>query len=128
MKNGLLVFVMVLAGLSYPVQALSVELSKKFIDQMVGESDLIMIGRVEALSNSDTSSDRLAKVRGIYGIKGLADVTLIYRTGISEFDPDCCEVGKAYLFFLRRQPNGLFVTVGGRQGAIEASSELRAEE
>lgn len=125
--NKLLLNVVVLVGLALPGAALPVELNKKFIDQMVAESDLIMIGKVEALSSSDTSADQLAQVRGIYGIKGLADVTLIYRTGIRELDPDCCEVGKTYLLFLRRQPNGLFVTVGGRQGAIEASSESRAK-
>jgi len=125
--NRLLLIAWLLFGITLPSELLAVELSKKFIDQMIDESDLIMIGKVEALSASDTSADQLARLRGIYGIKGLADVTLIYRTGIRELDPDCCEVGKTYLFFLRRQPNGLFVTVGGRQGSIEASSESKDE-
>jgi hypothetical protein len=101
---------------------MSVELDKKFVDDMVHESDIIIVGHVTGLHQSESSRDMYASIKAVYGIKGFRDVNLIYRTGIRELDPDCCEVGKTYLLFLRRQPNGFFVTVGGRQGSIEATS------
>ena len=94
-------------------------LTMKTMDQMVKESDVILIGKVVELSHFERTQG-LAIVESISFIKGSGSIKLIYKTGISELDPDCCELGKRYLFFLRRQPDGHFVTVGGRQGAIAA--------
>ena len=94
-------------------------LTMKTMDQMVQESDVILIGRVVELSHFEKTQS-LAIVESISSIKGSGEIKLIYKTGISELDPNCCELGKRYLFFLRRQPDGYFVTVGGRQGAIAA--------
>ncbi len=120
MRNRLLAFVVIALGLAFPGAVGALVLNKKTMDQMVAESDLIMIGRVESLSVAPPYGDGIAQIRGVAAVKGLADVTLVYRTGMTELNPDCCEIGKSYLFFLRRQPGGEYFTVGGRQGAIEA--------
>ncbi len=93
----------------------------KTMDQMVQESDVIMIGKVVELATFEERQG-LAVVESISTIKGSGEIKLIYKTGISELDPKCCELGRTYLFFLRRQPDGYFVTVGGRQGAIAAEA------
>ena len=94
-------------------------LTMKTMDQMVSESDVILVGTVIELSSFE-GTQGLALIQNTAPIKGSGEIKLIYKTGISELDPDCCELGKKYLFFLRRQPDGYFVTVGGRQGAIAA--------
>ena len=96
-------------------------LTMKTMDQMVQESDVILIGKVVELANFE-GREVVAVVENISAIKGSGEIKLIYKTGISELDPYCCELGKRYLFFLRRQPDGYFVTVGGRQGAIAAEA------
>lgn len=99
-------------------QAESISPSKKYIGDRALESDLIMVGKVIDVLPFEKQGQMYARVIKISPMKGSGNASFIFRTGISELDPDCCVVGKAYLLFLRTLPDGYFVTVGGRQGVI----------
>lgn len=115
-----LIFLMFFSG-----QAESISPSKKYIGDMVLESDLIMVGKVVEVLPFEKQGQMYARVISISQIKGSGDANFIYKTGISELDPDCCVVGKTYLLFLRRQPDGYFVSVGGRQGVIPSTKNAK---
>jgi hypothetical protein len=59
-----------------------------------------------------------ARVRVDVVLKGTprGDIEVLTDAGIAEMDPECCEVGKSYLFFLERVKSGRFESVNARFG------------
>src|SRR3954465_11103380 len=79
-------------------------------DQKVRAADLVIIGRVV----STQESPRYAGIHATTVLKGTPPETIrfVVQAGISEMDPHCCtEVGRSYLFFLRREKDGTFGSV-----------------
>lgn len=104
-------------------QSKSIEPEKKFMDDMVLESDIIMVGEVMGVFPIPEYGQMYAHVRNVSQIKGFGDINLIYRTGISEDNPDCCVIGRRYLLFVHKHVNGFYVSVGGRQGVVPADEK-----
>jgi len=87
--------------------------------EKVGRSDLVLIGTV-------TQANRVpALMHGGYAtltvltiLKGEAgeQVNISTYSPVAELDPQCCDVGATYLMFLRRLPDGQYVSVRGRHG------------
>ena len=84
------------------------------LDAKARQSDLVIVGRVVRLhvrsSRSVGIEVRTADVVVKATLKGASQETIevLYRSPIDEYAPDCCEVGKSYVFFLKKMPNGQF--------------------
>jgi hypothetical protein len=92
-----------------------------YLRDMVAQADYILVARVVGLYDGE-GPEKYARIEPITEIKGSGPTTILYKSGISEHDPDCCELGARYLFFLQRTPSGAIVTIGGREGAVKATS------
>ena len=119
MSNKLLSGLLVV-GLALSASASAVSPSAKTLGITVKESDVILVGKVVELSTFEESQG-VARIEPITWIKGSGEIHFLYRTGIRELDPECCDLGSSYLLFLRRQPDGVFVAVGGKQGVVPVS-------
>lgn len=108
---------LILIGLALPTAVSAISPSGKTVEITVQESDVILVGKVVNLSSFE-QNQAIARIEPITWIKGSGEVHFLYRTGIQELDPECCEIGRSYLLFLRRQPDGTFVPVGGKQGVV----------
>jgi hypothetical protein len=92
------------------------------LEEKSAKSDLVIIGQVEELdccaSAEGSRMERLAAVRVETSLKGgrKEQVKVRYRSGIAEFDPDCCELGKRYVFFLKLGRDGIYQSVNARFG------------
>lgn len=118
------IFLLTLLLILFSGRSESISPNKKYIGDMVLESDVILVGKVIEVLPFERQGQMYARVISISPIKGAGDVNFIFKTGISELDPsNCCVVGKAYLLFLRRQSDGYFVSVGGKQGVIPADQD-----
>jgi hypothetical protein len=117
--------VLAVGALALPFQATSVAPLKMYAEDMAARADYILIARVTRLYDGQ-GPEKFADLVPVSLIKGPAPETVMYKTGISEFDPKCCEIGASYLFFLQRTPNGSVVVVGGRGGAIRVTSDQPA--
>lgn len=106
---------------------------EKNVERKVSQSDVVIIGQVVA-SNLDTYSDgiqkKYASVRIVDSLKGKVsgNVNVLYRTGISEADPDCCVVGEVYLFFLRRIGNDMYLSSDGKFGVRGTKGKSNVED
>ena len=105
-----------------PSSAISVEPLRMKLGDMVSQSDFILIAKVKRVYSGEGPL-MLADIDPISLVKGSAPSTIVFKNGIHEHDPDCCEPGVSYLFFLQRTPRGVIVTVGGRDAAIKVTSE-----
>lgn len=105
-----------------PSSAISVEPLRMKLGDMVSQSDYILIARVKRVYAGEGPL-MLADIEPISLVKGPAPTTVVFKTGIHEHDPDCCEPGVSYLFFLENTPKGSIVTVGGRDAAIKVTSQ-----
>ena len=117
--------VLSVSALALPFQAASVAPLKMYAEDMAARADYILIAKVTRLYDGQGPA-KFADIEPVSLIKGTAPETVMYKTGISEFDPQCCEIGASYLFFLQRTPNGSVVVVGGRGGAIRVTSDQPA--
>jgi hypothetical protein len=85
-------------------------------------SDLVVIGRVESTRPEKVGAGEeyeYARVHVDRVLKGKPpdQLDVLFRGMVAEFDPDCCEVGKSYLFFLVKQKRiGRFESVNGPFG------------
>jgi len=121
-KFALALSVLAITALATPHQADSVEPVKMYAQDMVNRADYILVAKVTKTYDGQ-GPEKFADLEPVSLIKGTAPTTVMYKTGISEFDPACCETGASYLFFLQRTPNGSAVVVGGRGGAIKVTSD-----
>jgi hypothetical protein len=97
-------------------QATDLPLQKK-----VALSDMVFIGTVRQLNyvmSSGGVRGRTALVHIDTPLKGRqkGDVLVAYDTGDTELEPECCETGGIYLFFLASVPDGRYGTVDGPFG------------
>ena len=113
--------------LALPFHADSVEPLKMYAEDMVERSDYILVATVTRTYDGQGPA-KFADIEPVAQIKGIAPKTFMYKTGISEIDPSCCETGASYLFFLKRASNGSVVTVGGRGGAIKVTGECQSQD
>lgn len=121
-KTNLAVLLMAIGALAIPSPASSVAPVKMYAEDMASRADYILVAKVTRIYDGQ-GREKFADIQPLSLIKGSAPKTVMYTTGISEFDPECCEPGASYLFFLQRTPSGATVVVGGRGGAIRVTSE-----
>jgi len=98
-------------------------------DQKVKRSTLVVLGSVENLdccsSGSSSGMERgIAHVQVVTYLKGrsAARIKVLYKTGIREFDPNCCEIGKRYLFLLTGEKDDIYRSVNGPYGIFEVGT------
>lgn len=75
------------------------------LDQKVRQSDLVLIGKViSTYQKGCMQLNSCAKIEVINVLKGndSGEVVVLFDGEIAERDPLCCEVGKNYLFFIKR--------------------------
>ena len=121
-KAHSILLLLAIGALALPFKAASVEPVKMYAEDMAARADYILVAKVTRLYDGQ-GPGKFADIEPVSLIKGTAPKSVMYKTGISEFDPKCCEMGASYLFFLQRTPNGSVVVVGGRGGAIKVSSD-----
>ena len=121
MKISTLALLLTVFMLAFPFRAGSVEPLRMKLGDMVEKSDYILIARVKRTYGERPL--KYADIEPITLVKGTGPSKIMYRDGISEHNPNCCEPGISYLFFLQDTPSGIIVTVGGRDAAIEVTSE-----
>jgi hypothetical protein len=91
------------------------------LEKKARQSDLVVIGRVESTrpENLPGGTFEYARVHVDQVLKGKPPdrLDVLTKGSITELDPDCCEVGNVYLFFLVKEkwPNR-FESVHGRYG------------
>ncbi len=83
-------------------------------------SDVVVAGHVLSTRTEPPigGGETYARVRVDAILKGTPgeNVEVLTRGMISEFDPDCCVIGKSYLFFLVKLRKGGFESVNGPYG------------
>jgi hypothetical protein len=121
LKISALGLLLAVSTLALPFRAGSVELLKMKLGDMVEQSDYILIARVTRTYGEKPL--KFADIEPITLVKGTSPSTIMYRDGISEHNPDCCEPGASYLFFLQNTPSGIIVTVGGRDAAVKVTAQ-----
>ncbi|MBZ4187252.1 hypothetical protein K7B09_13060 [Thermomonas sp. RSS23] len=121
-RFSLVLLALAIAAVGTPYPAASVEPVKMYAQDMVDRADYILVAKVTRTYDGQ-GPEKFADLEPVSLIKGTAPMTVMYKTGISEFDPACCETGASYLFFLQRTPNGSAVVVGGRGDAIKVTSD-----
>lgn len=99
-------------------------LMKMSLDEMVRQSDLVVIGVATA------HDDKVANISVDTALKGRnpMEFELLTDVGIAEADPDCCVNGRRYLLFLRKTKDGYFMSVDGHFAVVwidQPSSALR---
>lgn len=92
------------------------------LEEKVAASDIVFLGTVQQLDYAPPSGKkvvgRTALVHVDTPLKGnpKGDVLVAYDTGEWELSPECCDMGRVYLFFLRKAPNGTYVSAAGQFG------------
>jgi hypothetical protein len=99
-------------------------LVKMSLDEMVHQSDLVVIGVATA------HGDKVANISVETALKGRnpMEFELLTDIGIAEGDPNCCVNGQRYLMFLRKTKDGYFMSVDGHFGVVwinQPGSSLR---
>ena len=93
------------------------------LDEKVSRSDAVFVAQVIALDKSKLQSDgteySLAKIELVLKGSVSGHVRVVSRSLFSELNPDCCDVGKRYLFFVKTQPDGSYLSANGRYGIYE---------
>jgi hypothetical protein len=115
-RRGLVAFLLLAAGGDVPAN----EVREYGLEKKARLSDVVVIGHVVSKSQEGEGGLRLelSRVQVDKVLKGtLSDgIEVLSKGSISELNPDCCEVGKAYLFFLVKRKDGRFGSVNGRFG------------
>ncbi len=90
------------------------------LEEKSSRSDLVVVGRIER-TDASGGVERVALVHVETRLKGASQglVKVRYRSGISELDPDCCEIGGRYIFFLREGRDGVYQSVNGYFGVYK---------
>ncbi|WP_434702521.1 hypothetical protein J3P85_16570 [Pseudomonas sp. Z1-12] len=99
--------------------AFCLELKKMSLEDKVSLSELVFIGVVtKTQKNSQDFGYDLAITQPIEVLKGNSSevIKIAYNGTIPEAHPNCCEVGKSYLFFVSKNPKGDYYPVNARYG------------
>ena len=91
------------------------------LEEKARRSDLVVIGRVETTrpENLRGGSYEYARVHVDRALKGKPPdhLDVLSKGMTAELDPDCCEAGKVYLFFLMKEKQSeRFVSANGPYG------------
>ena len=92
------------------------------LQEKVAKSDIVFLGTVQQLDYVMPAGKkvvgRTALIRVDTPLKGnpKGEVLLAYGTEVWELEPECCDMARVYLFFLRRLPDGRYTTASGRFG------------
>lgn len=96
------------------------EVREMSLENKVRLSAIVVIGSVISTKTETVSNIELeyARIRVDTVLKGKVpdSVDVLAKGSISEMDPNCCEVGKTYLFFLVKSRNGKFESANGPFG------------
>ncbi len=100
--------------------ALANDVREFSLEKKVGRANVVVIGHVVATRDERVAGMTLqyAQVRVDTVLKGSPPNVLdvLAKGSIAEFDPDCCDIGKVYLFLLSKAKGGKFESVNGRFG------------
>ena len=98
--------------------AVANSIDRKSFEFNVKVADVVAIGFVYGHTDDKSLGVKYARVEVEKLLKGVAtkEILFISRSRLSELDPDCCEIGKRYLFLLEKLPNGSFRSVNGPYG------------
>lgn len=93
--------------------------ARQSLEDQVRQSDLVALGVATGHDHEGVTTVKITTV-----LKGHSEETihLVYRTGIAELDPICCEAGKTYFLLLRRISGSLYETVNGPYGAVDVGT------
>ena len=98
------------------------EVREMSLEKKARQSDLVVIGRVMSTRKEKAKDVTLeyARVRVDKILKGTPPEPLdvLSKDSIAELNPDCCEIGRAYLFFLVKAKQSTFASVNGRFGIL----------
>jgi hypothetical protein len=115
-RGSLVLFVLFAArrdGLANVVREYSLEKKTRL-------SDIVVIGQVVSIHQEPGAGAPLeyAHIQVDKVLKGsaLKSVDILSKGSIAEADPECCEVGRVYLFFLVKEQKNIFESVNGRFG------------
>jgi hypothetical protein len=90
------------------------------LEKKVRFSDLVFLGHVVSIRSEkpNGAGEQFAHVRIDTMLKGAARdyADVLFRGMVAEFDPECCEVGKGYLFLVVKLNDGTFSSVNGPFG------------
>jgi len=100
------------------------QLPRFSLEEKVAQSDVVLIGRVVAM-RPENRVETYATVKVVEVLKGTVkgNVRFLAKGGISEMEPDCCDVGANYLFFLKKDGSGIYFAVNGRYGVYKLPKE-----
>jgi hypothetical protein len=100
--------------------ALGNDVREMSLEKKVRMSDAVVIGQVVSTKpeHSGESTLELASVSVSSVLKGHPpkSIEVLSKGPIAEMDPDCCQIGGVYLFFLVHDKKGNFESVNGRFG------------
>ena len=117
----------VLAVSTIGKQSVAFEETPLPLDKKARMADLVIVGEVAGLSNRVVGEirEKFAKVTVTATLKGqsLGSVSVMYSGPISELNPNCCEVGRSYVFFLRNFGTGEYESADGRFGIYPIGSQ-----
>lgn len=103
------------------------------LERQVSQADLVIIGYVEKTGIRDSNPKyaiELAEIKILSILKGVTsdNIKVVIRGAISEDNsPQCCFVGRQYVFVLNRRSDGVFYIVNGPFGVYEISSPSSGE-
>ena len=120
---------MAIAIAAYGESSLANQAMDRPLQEKVAESDIVFLGTVQQVDYAMPTGKvrgRTALVRVDTLLKGgpKGDVFVAYDTGETELEPECCEAGVVYLFFLRRAPDGRYVSANGPFGIYKVKGVL----
>ena len=98
------------------------------LERKVDESDTVFIGRVVSIKTESVNGipgNEYSLVHIQSSLKGRASgtVSLLSKGDIAESDPQCCEVGANYLFFLTNIKDDVYESTNGPFGVYKLPKE-----
>jgi hypothetical protein len=123
LSNRIAVALATLAALLLAAQCRASVSEKKSYEEMSSTSDIVALASVEAIDKNCDPHFRCAKLKFQAVLKGKADkpVRVIFDTWVAEDNPDCCEVGDSYLFYLKHFKGDLYASANGSYGVYRTS-------
>jgi hypothetical protein len=116
LRRSLIAFLLLAAG----SDVLANEVREFSLEKKAHLSDVVVIGHVVSKSQESVADLRLefSRIEVDKALKGTPPdrIDVLSNGSIAEMNPDCCEVGKAYLFFLVKRKDNRFESVNGRFG------------
>ncbi|HJU41067.1 MAG TPA: hypothetical protein VJ724_15970 [Tahibacter sp.] len=87
-------------------------------------SELVLIGQVSTIFEKGCKSRyTCASLKVVNVVKGVpkGGIFVLFDGPIAEWNPECCEVGVSYLFFLKHLDGNFFSSTDGPYGVYKVS-------